>query len=310
MSDHTKLRNRYRWLITAAVIGLLIYVLAPQTDALWRSLDIVRQASLLPVLLAIAMTGLTYALSSEIYHMLLKHPIPLRTIALVQVATALTSRVAPIGVGTIGFNALFLRRRNHSLSEALAVVAANNGLGVIGHFLLLAIVALTAPLPPNLDIAISQEAIYWIIAAVAVLAVVVAVSARLRSKLHQAVSSLGRALASYRHEPRRIILALATSMALSVTYVLALMAAGQALGLDLSFSYYFMVYSFSILTGAATPTPGGIVGVEAGLAGGLIAYGVAADTALAVALLYRLVTYWLPLLPGFIALRVVQHKYF
>ncbi len=165
-------------------------------------------------------------------------------------------------------------------------------------------------MPPDLDLSISQEAVYWIVAGLAAATVAVTTSSQLRHKLHQAIASLGKALTSYRHQPRTLGIALLTSMALSVTYVLALMAAGQALGLDLSFSYYFMVYSFSILTGAATPTPGGIVGVEAGLAAGLIAYGTAADTALAVALLYRLITYWLPLVPGFIALRVVQHRYF
>ena len=96
---------------------------------------------------------------------------------------------------------------------------------------------------------------------------------------------------------------------LSLVYVLALAASAEALGAALAFNQLFMVYTFSILVGVATPTPGGIVGVEAGLAGGFIAYGVPADTALAIALLYRLITYWLPLIPGFIAFRIVQHRY-
>jgi uncharacterized protein (TIRG00374 family) len=299
-----------RRLITLVVLALLAYVLLPQADAIWRSLDIMRQATPLFVLVAVLMTALTYALSAEIYHMLLKHPVPLREVSLVQIATALTSRVAPIGIGTMGLNAYFLRKRRHKLSEALAVVATNNGLGIAGHFLLLGFIATTAPLPPDIGFGLSWDVLYWLMLAASAVTIVLALSNRLRIYILNAVSSFFRAVASYRRTPRQLVYALFTSMALSVVYVFALMATGQALGLHLPLSHYFLIYTFSLLTGIATPTPGGLVGVEAGLVAGFIAYGVDTDTALAVALLYRLITYWLPLIPGFIAFRMVQRRYF
>jgi uncharacterized protein (TIRG00374 family) len=300
----------YRTIISIVILGLLLFVLIPQTDALWRGFDIIKQAAPVPVIIAFFMTGMTYVLATELYHLLAKHPVPLRSIALVQVATALTGRVVPIGIGAMSLNAFFLRKQKHSLSEALAVVATNNGLGVIGHLILLSVIATTAPLPTENSVPVSTAAVYWVLVGISTAIIVAVLSRKLRNAAKRAIKSLFEAVASYRHRPRTIWTALGISMVLSLVYVTILMASGQALGLDLPFTHYFMIYSFSMLTGASTPTPGGLVGVEVGLVGGLVAYGSAADTALAVALLYRLITYWLPLVPGFIAFRLVQRKYF
>jgi len=304
------LRRRRRLIITAVVIALLAFVLYPQIDTLQHSLHIVRQATFWPVAIAITLTFTAYALSAEIYHLLIKHPIPLRAVAIVQLASALTARIAPIGVGTMGLNAVFLNRQKHTLPESLAVVAVNNGLGLVGHGILLSIMATTAPLPSELDFSVSWSDAYWVLLAVAVIVVVFTVSDKLRNKVFSAFRTLGQAIASYRHHKREVGTAFVTSMLLSVVYVLVLLASSQALGISLGFNQVFLIYTFSLLTGALTPTPGGLVGVEAGLAAGFIAYGVEPDTALAIALLYRLITYWLPLLPGFIAFRVVQRRYF
>ncbi|QQS18250.1 flippase-like domain-containing protein [Candidatus Saccharibacteria bacterium] len=74
-------------------------------------------------------------------------------------------------------------------------------------------------------------------------------------------------------------------------------------------SQLFLVYTGGVLLGAAVPTPGGLAGVEAGLVGGFMAYGVAGTTAIAIALAFRLATYWLPMLPGVIALFAANRKH-
>ena len=60
--------------------------------------------------------------------------------------------------------------------------------------------------------------------------------------------------------------------------------------------------------GSAAPTPGGIVAVEAALAGGLIAAGVPASAALPAVLLYRAVTLWLRVAPGWVALTLLRRR--
>jgi uncharacterized protein (TIRG00374 family) len=60
--------------------------------------------------------------------------------------------------------------------------------------------------------------------------------------------------------------------------------------------------------GSATPTPGGIGGVEAVLAAGLTAIGIPAQEAIPAVLLFRMVTFWLPIPIGWVAFEVLQRR--
>ena len=54
------------------------------------------------------------------------------------------------------------------------------------------------------------------------------------------------------------------------------------------------------------PTPGGIGAVEAALIAGLTAAGLDKETAVPAVFLFRLVTFWLPILPGWLAFTWLQ----
>lgn len=64
-----------------------------------------------------------------------------------------------------------------------------------------------------------------------------------------------------------------------------------------------MLYLVGSTVGAAVPTPGGVGGVEAALIAVLTGAGVDSATAAAAVVVFRLVTYWLPVIPGYICLR-------
>jgi len=51
----------------------------------------------------------------------------------------------------------------------------------------------------------------------------------------------------------------------------------------------------------ALPIPGGVGGVEGGMIGSFIAFGVSGSTAVLAVLAYRIISFWLPILPGSIA---------
>ena len=58
------------------------------------------------------------------------------------------------------------------------------------------------------------------------------------------------------------------------------------------------------LIAAAAPTPGGLGALEAALVAGFTGVGMESGVAVAAVLSYRLVTYWLPILPGWISFHV------
>jgi uncharacterized protein (TIRG00374 family) len=58
--------------------------------------------------------------------------------------------------------------------------------------------------------------------------------------------------------------------------------------------------------GGALPLPGGLGGIDGGLIGALVLYGVAAAPAAAAVSLYRVILFWVPLImgvPAFVSLR-------
>ena len=55
------------------------------------------------------------------------------------------------------------------------------------------------------------------------------------------------------------------------------------------------------MLGNLLPMPGGVGGVEGGMIGALAAFGVDAGLAVVAVLVFRAVTFWLPLIPGVIA---------
>ena len=92
-------------------------------------------------------------------------------------------------------------------------------------------------------------------------------------------------------------------------YVLAFFACAYAVGLPITIVQAFLIYTLGLLLGAATMTPGGLGGVEAGLAAGLAAVKDDYGLAFSVVIIYRVVTFWLPIVPGYIAFWLLRrHK--
>lgn len=86
---------------------------------------------------------------------------------------------------------------------------------------------------------------------------------------------------------------------------LVLLAAFHAFGQSPPLIIVLMAYLVGQL-GGALPIPGGLGGIDGGLIGALVLYGVAAAPATAAVLLYRVVLFWVPLImavPAFASLR-------
>jgi uncharacterized membrane protein YbhN (UPF0104 family) len=90
-----------------------------------------------------------------------------------------------------------------------------------------------------------------------------------------------------------------TAVAQSVGAVILLVALrGVGVGAELGMIELARVYFVVTLLSAFVPVPGGVGVVEAGLTGALVAAGVDAPSALAGVLVYRLITYVVPIVLG------------
>jgi len=217
------------------------------------------------------------------------------------------NRLLPGGLGGLGANFAYLRQHRHSALQATTVLTANNMMVVIGHALIVA--ASLAAFPPyQTDIRWEGLAMLTKILLVILAVLLAGLLVWGRQRLVKISTSLLTQLVSYRRRPQHLALALGSSMLLTMGNVLALVACCLALGVHLPFVVILLIFTFGLGTATAVPTPGGLGGFEAGLTAGLIANSIDNSTALSVALLYRMVSYWLPLLPGGIALIFCQRQ--
>ena len=106
-------------------------------------------------------------------------------------------------------------------------------------------------------------------------------------------------------EPTRLILVIGCSAGITLSYLAAMIASLLAFGSDAS----LLVIALLFLTGSAVanaaPTPGGLGAAEAALVAALSTVEAAAIVVPAV-FLYRLVTFWLPIVPGWLALTYLR----
>jgi uncharacterized membrane protein YbhN (UPF0104 family) len=127
---------------------------------------------------------------------------------------------------------------------------------------------------------------------------------RLVSPMVRATRSLGDVL----RRPAKATELFGGSALLTASYALALAASLKAFGADADLVKVVAVYLGSAAVASFSPTPGGLGAIEAALVAGLTAVGVAHGPAIAGVLTFRLVTYWLPILPGWWAFHSLQRR--
>jgi glycosyltransferase 2 family protein len=301
--------TKTRILLLIAVL-LLLYIIVPRIGSFSDSFTALQDAYPGYVLAAVLLTVLTYFLAATIYWILTARRIRYRSTLAVQAASAFTNRVLPAGLGTLTLYVQYLKKTGLRLPHAIAIVSVNNIVGLIGHLIILVLALLLTSQAYPANIALPNKTLF-IAAVIALLGVtlVLLLFDRLRQRLAKATKSIAAQVLVYRKRPQLLLSALLCSCGLTVTYAAIFFCCVAAVGIHFSIGQIFLVFTVGLIAASATPTPGGLIGAEAGLTAGLVAYGAATDQALAAALLYRFLTYWLPLVPGFIVFVRVRHLY-
>jgi uncharacterized protein (TIRG00374 family) len=117
--------------------------------------------------------------------------------------------------------------------------------------------------------------------------------------MHAALTNVRGLLSS----PPRLVKLVLANLGSQIVYALVLGTALRSLSADASLADLLFVNTAVSLFSGLVPIPGGIGVAEAGLTAGLVAVGIPEETALAAALIHRLLTYYLPPVWGFWALR-------
>jgi undecaprenyl-diphosphatase len=98
--------------------------------------------------------------------------------------------------------------------------------------------------------------------------------------------------------PSKLLGLFGGSVTVTFSYMITLYVALQAFGGGLPFATVGAVYLVGAAVATAAPTPGGLGAVEAALIAGLVSAGLDSAVAVPAVFLYRLATFWIPILPG------------
>ncbi|GAA4901635.1 lysylphosphatidylglycerol synthase domain-containing protein [Streptomyces coeruleoprunus] len=238
----------------------------------------------------------------------------LRTVA-AQVAASFVKIVAPAAVGGVALNTRFLQRSGVRPGLAVASVGASQLFGLGAHvLLLLAFGYLTGTERSQDDFTPSRTVIAGLLTIAVLVLVVTAipalrkfVSTRLRSLFAGVVPRMLDVL----QRPGKLLTGIGGMLLLTAMFVLCLDASIRAFSdghQPLSYASLAVVFLAGNALGSAAPTPGGVGAVETTLIAGLVLAGVPKEVAAPAVLLYRLLTLWLPVLPGWFSFNYLTRK--
>ncbi|MYW12336.1 TIGR00374 family protein [Streptomyces sp. SID2563] len=235
---------------------------------------------------------------------------------LAQVAGSFVKIVAPAAVGGVALNTRFLQRSGVRPGLAVASVGASQLFGLGCHILLLgAFGYLTGTEKTPSSLTPSRTVIAGLLT-VAVLVLVVTAIPFLRKFVVTRVRSLFAGVVPRMldvvQRPQKLLTGIGGMLLLTGVFVMCLDASVRAFsGPDtphLSYASIAVVFLAGNALGSAAPTPGGMGAVEGALTLGLIAVGLPKEVAAPAVLLFRLMTLWLPVLPGWLCFNHLTRK--
>ncbi|UUN29049.1 lysylphosphatidylglycerol synthase transmembrane domain-containing protein [Streptomyces sp. FIT100] len=237
----------------------------------------------------------------------------LRTVV-AQIASSFVKIVAPAAVGGVALNTRFLQRSGVRPGLAVASVGASQLFGLGAHILLLLSFGYLTGTEKTSSLTPSRTVIAGLLTVAVLVLVVTAipflrkfVATRLRSLFAGVVPRMLDVL----QRPVKLLTGIGGMLLLSGTFVMCLDASIRAFdngNQQLSYASIAVVFLAGSALGSAAPTPGGVGAVEGALTLGLIAVGLPAEIAAPAVLLYRLLTLWLPVLPGWVCFNQLTRK--
>jgi len=310
VSHHLNRRFNRKTVFLLVVALLTLYIVVPRIGSFKDSLNTLRSADTAYILLGVGLWLATYFVATLVYKIISPRSLPYLPTLLVQVASGFTNRIVPAGTGAMAVNMKYLVTQGLSSINAGAIVALNNLLGFVGNMVLLILVLILDSAP--LNIAYEYHVSPYVGALIIILVITVLggliFASRNRSKLGRILTKAVRVLKSIFRRPERLLFAWLMSMSVTTLYGVSLFAIGLAFNVHLTIVQTLVVLTAGVVAATITPTPGGLGGAEAGLVAVLVSVGITPQQALTVALTYRFITYWLPIVPGFICFQLALKK--
>ena len=303
-------RVRLRTLVSLVAGIAVAYVLAGQLAQV-NIASLIRQADWRWTGAALILSALTYAAAATSISGFVLERLKFGRTLLAQLAASFITLVTPAAVGGAALNIRYLQRNDVPPAKATASIGAAQVTAFALHMLLLVsfaaitgVVQIHSLRPPAWVFYVLGGLVVLVLAAMAVPRGRRLLRARLAPTLGQVLPML----LDLAQNPRKLAEGIGGAFMLTVLYVLCLASCVRAVGGALPVISIAVVYLTGSALGSAAPTPGGLGAVEVALSAGLTAAGLGNALALSSVLLFRLLTFWLPVPAGWAAFNYLQRK--
>ena len=303
-------RIRLRTLITLVASVAAVYLLAGELAKASLG-SALRSAHWDWGIAALALSAATYVGATVALSGFVADRLPFFRTLLAQVAGSFVTLVTPAAVGGATLNIRYLQRRKIPAAVAAASVGVSQVVAFVLHILLILIFAAIAGTSAKEPIQPPQWAWFVLAGLVAVALTVIAIPAGrrvLRARLSPMLGQVLPQLLDVAQHPRKLARGIGGALLLSLCYILCLAACVAAFGRSVPIAKIGVVYLTGSAIGSIVPTPGGLGAVEAALTAGLTAAGVPGAVAVSAVLLFRLLTFWLPVPFGWAALSYLERN--
>lgn len=259
------------------------------------------QGWLLVAAAAAAVTWVCSALAQQ--GAVLRH-LPTGRLMAAQFAASAAGQLVPAGLGSGAVNLRFLMRCGMSAARSATALAVKATAGGLVRAALIAVLATTCPGVLGLPPLTAGWAVAAGVAAVSAGLLAVLLWARCRGALALVLADI-RAVHG---RPRRAAALWGGSLGFALLHAVVLIAVTRAVALPLAPPLVALLYLTASSAAALLPTPGGLGSLDAALALALTAGGAPGVAAASAVLGYRLLTVWLPLIPGLLVLAVLVRR--
>lgn len=306
-------RANPKTILTVVMAFGVLWFLIPQIAELPRLTSQLMDANWALAAAAVGFSLLTYVGSATALTSSVAQRIPVSRATLVALAGSFVNRVTPAKVGGMALNLRFLQKSGVSTSVASASIGLYSVVGAVTHVTLLVIFSFWAGRTVSLSKFLPGNAVLIAVAGVllgliGVVAFVPKVRAFIAEKVRPEALKVRANIRELLEHPLRMVLIVLGSALLTLSYIWALDVSIKAFGGQIALPVVAVIYLAGASIASAAPTPGGVGAVEAALIGGLTAASLPTEITVPAVFLYRLATFWIPVLPGWGAFSWLQRR--
>jgi uncharacterized protein (TIRG00374 family) len=243
-----------------------------------------------------------------------KAPLPLGPTTALQFATCYINLTVPSSAGRVALTTRYFQRNGVQTTTALAAGFIDTMAQTLIQITLFVLIFFASDV--DLDLSVDTDDLSGLatialiaLGAIIVALLVVALVPSVRRRVLAPLSKMKDAFVVLRM-PHRVVNLILGNLGSEILFAITLAIVTRAYGYQLPLSLFVLINTTVSLFSSIIPVPGGIGVTEAGLTMGLTRAGIPDETAFAIALSHRFITFYLPPFWGYASYKwLIKHRF-